>query len=85
MQRRKTVLYVNSTVDLYGGSRALLDLISQLDRRTYMPIVILPSDGPPPDILRERQVNVTLDGSLLVLSLVVLALCASGWHSPAFW
>jgi glycosyltransferase involved in cell wall biosynthesis len=58
---RKTILYVNAVADLYGGSRALLDLIARLDTARYRPLVLVPSDGPLVKHLNEcNVVTVTL-------------------------
>ena len=40
------ILYVQHTADLYGASRALLNLLGALDRSQYTPLVALPGAGP---------------------------------------
>src|SRR5689334_23059137 len=50
--RPRRVLYVQHTADLYGANRALLHLISAIDRQHYVPLAVLPMGGP---IERELQ------------------------------
>ena len=42
----KKVLFVNSSSRLYGADKSLLELISGLDKTKFLPIVLLPEDGP---------------------------------------
>jgi glycosyltransferase involved in cell wall biosynthesis len=46
----RRVLYVNNGADIYGASRCLIRLLQALDRTRYIPLVLLPEDGP----LRQR-------------------------------
>ena len=46
----RRVLYVNNGADIYGASRCLIRLLQALDRSRFLPLVVLPEDGP----LRER-------------------------------
>lgn len=43
---RSTVLFIDHTAELGGGEIALLDLVANLDKTRYHPIVLLFSDGP---------------------------------------
>lgn len=40
------VLFVNNGADIYGASRCLLRLLAALDRTRFVPLVVLPEDGP---------------------------------------
>jgi len=40
-----TILYVHSSADLYGSDRCLLDVVKNLDRDRFRPVVILPYRG----------------------------------------
>jgi len=40
-----TILYVHSSADLYGSDRCLLDLVRNLDRDRFRPMVVLPYRG----------------------------------------
>jgi glycosyltransferase involved in cell wall biosynthesis len=46
----RRVLYVNNSADIYGASQCLIRLLKALDRTRYIPLVLLPEDGP----LRQR-------------------------------
>jgi glycosyltransferase involved in cell wall biosynthesis len=48
---RQAVLFVHHANDMYGADIGLLHSIKSLDREKYYPIVILPSDMPPPGML----------------------------------
>jgi glycosyltransferase involved in cell wall biosynthesis len=48
--RECRVLYVNNSADIYGASRCVIRLLTGLDRTRYIPLVLLPEDGP----LRKR-------------------------------
>lgn len=41
----KTILYVHQSADLYGSDKVLLNIVSNLDRTRYEPIVIVPNHG----------------------------------------
>jgi glycosyltransferase involved in cell wall biosynthesis len=43
---KRTILFVHQSADLYGSDRVLLALVSRLDRERFLPIVLLPVDGP---------------------------------------
>lgn len=44
------ILYLHAGAEMYGADKILLELISRLDKKTYNPLVILPTDG----ILRKK-------------------------------
>jgi glycosyltransferase involved in cell wall biosynthesis len=43
---KKYILFVHQSADLYGSDKVLLALVTALDREKYVPIVLLPVDGP---------------------------------------
>lgn len=43
---KKIILFVHQSADLYGSDRVLLALVSKLNREEFLPIVLLPVDGP---------------------------------------
>jgi glycosyltransferase involved in cell wall biosynthesis len=51
------VLFVNHTASLGGGEIALLNLVQELDRRRYMPTVLLFQEGPLAERLRESDIE----------------------------
>lgn len=52
--KKKTILYVHQSSDLYGSDKALLLLVVNLNKDLFMPIVVLPKIGP---LLKELQKN----------------------------
>lgn len=40
------VVFFHQSSDLYGSDKVLLSLVSNLDRNKFLPIVLLPSEGP---------------------------------------
>ena len=51
------VLFVDHTATLGGGELALLALVRHLDRTRYLPVVLLCTEGPLADLLREADVE----------------------------
>ena len=47
----QAILFIHHANDMYGADIGLLHSLKSLDRERYYPIVILPSDMPPPGIL----------------------------------
>jgi len=47
----QAILFVHHANDMYGADIGLLHSIKSLDRNKYYPIVVLPSDMPPPGML----------------------------------
>jgi glycosyltransferase involved in cell wall biosynthesis len=43
---RVKILFLHSSSDLYGSDRCLLNILSNLDRKKFEPLVILPDFGP---------------------------------------
>lgn len=42
----KNILVIHQSAELYGSDKTLLVLLSQLDKKDFFPVVILPFDGP---------------------------------------
>ncbi|MCT3065855.1 glycosyltransferase family 4 protein [Lactiplantibacillus pentosus] len=53
----KKILYLHAGAELYGADRILVNLVSELDRTKYMPIVVLPVDGPLVQELKKHHVE----------------------------
>jgi len=62
------VLYVNNSADIYGASRCLIRLLQALDRTRYIPLVVLPEDGPLRPKLEALGVEVVFHPRLSVIS-----------------
>jgi glycosyltransferase involved in cell wall biosynthesis len=63
----RRVLYLQNTADLYGASRALLNLLGALDRDRFAPLVVLPSGGPLVGHLRALDIDPIIAPHLRVL------------------
>jgi len=57
MSAPRRILYFDHTAALGGGEIALLHLVQALDRKQYEPVVVLASDGPLADKLKEAGVE----------------------------
>lgn len=42
----KSILFIHQSAELYGSDKTILMFISHLDKQKYLPIVVLPFDGP---------------------------------------
>src|SRR5450759_548884 len=42
----KRVLFVHHSADMYGADKVLLSLVTGLDKAEFLPIVVVPMDGP---------------------------------------
>jgi glycosyltransferase involved in cell wall biosynthesis len=56
MQRQRRILYIDHTAVLGGGEIALLNLLRHIDRARFAPTVLLCSEGPLVEKLREANV-----------------------------
>ncbi|MEE9406939.1 MAG: glycosyltransferase family 4 protein [Polaribacter sp.] len=43
--KKKTILFVHQSADLYGSDKALLYLVQKLNKNLFSPIVVLPREG----------------------------------------
>lgn len=50
----KSILFIHQSAELYGSDKTILMFISSLDKQKYLPIVIIPFDGP---LKREFEKN----------------------------
>lgn len=53
----KTILYLHSGAELYGADQILLNLVCNLDKEAFNPIVVLPCDGPLVEILNQNNIE----------------------------
>jgi len=56
----KNILVIHQSAELYGSDKTLLVLLSKLDRQKFMPVVILPSNGPLKDKLEQENIKVVI-------------------------
>ncbi|MDT2872725.1 glycosyltransferase family 4 protein [Lactococcus lactis] len=52
------ILYLHAGAEMYGADKVLLDLVTNLDKNKYCPIVILPNDGILVTALKEQGIDV---------------------------
>jgi len=64
------ILFVHQSSDLYGSDRVLLDIAEAVTNAGGEPIIALPGEGPLPEALRSRniEVHVLTDAKVLKLS-----------------
>lgn len=53
----KNVLFLHAGAELYGADRILINLVSDLDKERFTPIVVLPTDGPLVNVLRQQHIE----------------------------
>lgn len=51
------ILYLHAGAEMYGADKVLLDLIRNLDKSKYNPMVVLPCDGLLVDALKKEGIN----------------------------
>jgi glycosyltransferase involved in cell wall biosynthesis len=56
----KNILVIHQSAELYGSDKTLLILVSKLDRQKFMPVVVLPSNGPLKEKLEEEGIKVVI-------------------------
>lgn len=54
----KKILYLHAGAELYGADNVLLNLLINLDKSKFAPIVILPNNGPLVEKLKENNIDV---------------------------
>ncbi|GED82514.1 glycosyltransferase family 4 protein [Latilactobacillus curvatus] len=53
----KTILYLHAGSEMYGADKILLEIVTGIDKKKYMPIVVLPSEGILAEKLRENEIE----------------------------
>lgn len=67
-QKKIRILYINTSSVLFGAERRLLDILNNLDKEKFEPVVALPAEGPLGKKLTEEGVkNFILDFKFKVL------------------
>lgn len=51
------ILYLHAGSEMYGADKVLLELVKELDKKKFKPIVILPSEGTLVDELRKEDIE----------------------------
>src|SRR5262245_52051368 len=61
------ILYVHHNADLYGASRSLVRLLKHLDRKRFLPLVVLSEDGPLRPAIEALGIKVIIHDNLSVI------------------
>lgn len=56
----KNILFLHAGAEMYGADKVLLDLLKNLDKKTFKPYVILPTDGVLVDALKKEKIEVEI-------------------------
>ncbi len=56
----KTILVIHQSAELYGSDKTMLYFLSELDKTKYLPIIVLPFDGPLKIELEKNNIKVVI-------------------------
>ena len=56
----KTILIIHQSAELYGSDKTMLYFLSELDKTKYLPIIVLPFDGPLKIELEKNNIKVVI-------------------------
>ena len=56
----KTILIIHQSAELYGSDKTMLYFLSELDKTKYLPIIVLPFDGPLKSELEKNNIKVVI-------------------------
>lgn len=56
----KTILVIHQSAELYGSDKTMLYFLSQLDKTKYLPIIVLPFEGPLKIELEKNNIKVVI-------------------------
>ncbi|MCU0349233.1 MAG: glycosyltransferase family 4 protein [Flavobacterium sp.] len=56
----KTILIIHQSAELYGSDKTMLYFLSELDKAKYLPVIILPFDGPLKNELEKNNIKVVI-------------------------
>lgn len=54
----KNILFIHQSAELYGSDKTLLLLLKHLNKNEFLPIVVLPSNGPLKEALEKENIKV---------------------------
>jgi glycosyltransferase involved in cell wall biosynthesis len=81
----QAVLFIHHANDMYGADIGLLHSVKSLDRGKYYPIVILPSDMPPPGMLSSELERLGVEYHVLPLGILRRKYLSSRWIVRLAW
>ena len=56
----KTILIIHQSAELYGSDKTMLYFLSELDKTKYLPIIVLPFNGPLKNELEKNNIKVVI-------------------------
>lgn len=56
----KKILFLHSGAELYGADRILLEIVTNINKEKFQPIVVLPNDGPLVTELKKNNIKVRI-------------------------
>lgn len=56
----KNILFIHQSAELYGSDKTLLQLLQNLDKKRFYPVVVLPSNGPLKEELKKNNIEVEI-------------------------
>lgn len=54
----KKILFISHSSEIAGAELCLFDLLANIDKNRYKPLVLLPARGPLADMLEEKQIDI---------------------------
>ena len=54
----KSILFIHQSAELYGSDKTMLYFLSELDKTKYLPVIVLPFDGPLKIELEKNNIKV---------------------------
>lgn len=58
--QKTKILYLHAGAELYGADKILLELVTNINKEEFEPIVILPNEGPLVDKMRDAGIDVQI-------------------------
>lgn len=56
----KSILFIHQSAELYGSDKTMLYFLSELDKTKYLPVIVLPFDGPLKIELEKNNIKVVI-------------------------
>jgi glycosyltransferase involved in cell wall biosynthesis len=56
----KSILFIHQSAELYGSDKTMLYFLSELDKTKYLPVIVLPFDGPLKAELEKNNIKVVI-------------------------
>lgn len=57
---KSSILFIHQSAELYGSDKTMLYFLSELDKTKYLPVIVLPFDGPLKSELEKNNIKVVI-------------------------